>query len=1057
MSLRRLRRPLRIALAVLLAAAIPLTIAAVRPGAFDPLGGPTPTRAEITIRAGTLLDGIGGVQRDVVVTVEGSRITRIAPWRAGMSVTWDLSSMTLLPGLVDTHVHIDAHFGADGRASNQGETPAERLLAAATNAQITLLAGFTTVQSLGAPRDLELRAAIDAGTFAGPRILTSAGQFSDTSRTPAEIRAWVRETASRGADVIKIFASRSIRDGGGQTLTDAQIEAACSEARTVGLRSWVHAHAASAIRAAALAGCTAVTHGTKATSAELRLMAERGTYFEPNIGLVIQNYVENQARFLGIGNFTEAGFKFMEEVVPVNRTLFREAIRTPGLKVIMGTDAVAGGHGQNAREIVYRVSEAGQPAEDAIRAATSLAAEALGLGDSLGTVAVGRVADLVAVEGDPRTDIRALQRVGFVMKGGDAVKAPPRADRAPGPRTDWPTYGGDAGGLKYSPLADVDRTNVHRLTPAFTWEANEQPIPASPGQKPARPGLFQATPLAIGDTLFFPTPYNRVIALDAATGRELWSFDPQPWKTHGQPSNGTGFVHRGVATWTDGRTRRVFLNSRWRLFALDAATGRPIPGFGAGGEIDLTAGLSRTVRPEHYTNTSPPVVWGDLVILGNGVGDRLMYRGDPPGDVQAFDVRTGRRVWRFKTVPEPGEFGHETWENESWRSKGHTNVWAPFTVDSARGIVFLPVGTPSDDWYGGERPGANLFGESLVALDARTGRRLWHFQVAHHGLWDYDLPAPPNLMTVTHEGRRTDIVVAPTKQGFLFAFERTTGRPLWPIEERAVPASDVPGERAWPTQPFPTRPAPFSLQGFSRDDVMNFTPALRVAALEEIANYRAGPMYTPPSLEGTIAMPGVIGGAGWGGAAVDPATGWLFVKASNAPALFTLRKLDQKSDTVDTPYWVDLPRSTLGVSQRDNAEGAVRTGARLPINKPPYGTLTAVDMNTGETKWQIPLGDTPDVRAHPALRDAVLPERLGVAGSPGALVTGGGLIFVTGGGRVLHAIDTRSGVTLWEHDLGQAGYANPMTYRTRDGRQFIAVATGGGTTSRLVVFSLSAR
>ncbi|MDH5235806.1 MAG: amidohydrolase family protein, partial [Gemmatimonadota bacterium] len=732
---------LRTSFALVTVAATAVLLAA-RPGlTHDGRAAREHARAPVTIRAGTLLDGRGGAMRDVLVTVDGARIARIAPFRAGDPVTWDLSAMTLLPGLIDTHVHIDAHFGADGRASNRGETPAQRLLAAATNAQQTLLAGFTTVQSLGSTQDVTLRAAITAGTYAGPRIITSAGQFSDTSRTPEQIRAWARETAARGADVIKIFASRSIRDGGGQTLTDAQIRAACGEAKALGLRSWVHAHAASAVRAATLAGCTAVTHGTKATQAELTLMAEHGTYFEPNIGLVIQNYVENKARFLGIGNYTDEGFRFMEEVIPRNRELFQEAIRTPGLKVIMGTDAVAGGHGQNAREIIYRVREAGQSPDEAIRAATSLAAEALALGDSVGTVAAGYVADLVAVEGDPRVDITVLQRIGFVMRGGEAVKSPPRADRASGPRADWPTYGGDAGGLKYSPLADVDRATVHLLRPAFTWEAKEQPITASAGQKPARPGLFQATPLAIGDTLLFPTPYNRVIALDAATGREIWSYDPQVWKTYGQPSNGTGFVHRGVATWTDGRSRRVFLNSRWRLIALDAATGRPIPGFGTAGEVDLTAGLSRTVRREHYTNTSPPVVWGDLVIVGNGVGDRLMYRGDPPGDVQAFDVRTGRRVWRFRTIPEPGETGNETWEQESWRYMGHTNVWAPFTVDSARGLVYLPVGTPTDDWYGGERLGDNLFAESLVCLDARTGKRVWHFQVTHHGMWDYDLPA----------------------------------------------------------------------------------------------------------------------------------------------------------------------------------------------------------------------------------------------------------------------------------------------------------------------------
>ena len=1019
--------------------------------AGTPAFAQTPARTSdpLTIRAGTLLDGKGGVQRDVVITVVGSRITGIAPFRAGERVSWDLSRLTLLPGLIDTHVHMEAHFGSDGRAANRGETPAERLRAAAENAQRTLLAGFTTVQSLGSAMDLELRSAINAGTYAGPRLLTSAGQFSDTSRTPDQIREWVRAMKARGADVIKIFASRSIRDGGGQTLSDAQIAAACGEARAAGLRSWVHAHAASAIRAAANAGCTAITHGTQATGTELALMAAKGTYFEPNIGLVIQNYLENRARFLGIGNYTEEGFRFMEEVVPKNDALFRQAIRTPGLKLVMGTDAVAGGHAQNVREILHRVQVGGQSPTDAIRDATSRAAESLGLSDSLGTIAVGRVADLIAVQGDPFANPVVLARPAFVMKGGELVRGPPSGDAPPGARQDWPAYGSDLGGLKYSPLTSIDRTNVHLLRIAFTWEANERTIPASEGQKAARPGLFQATPLAIGDTLFFPTPLNRVIALDARSGRQYWEFDPQPWKVHGQPSNGTGFVHRGVATWTDGRARRVFINSRWRLIALDATTGRPIPTFGTNGEIDLTVGLSRPVRREHYTNTSPPVVWGDVIIVGNGVGDRLAYRGDPPGDVQAFDVRTGRRVWRFKTIPEPGEAGHETWERESWRTTGHTNVWAPFTVDSARGLVFLPVSTPSNDWYGGHRPGSNLFGESVVALDARTGTRVWHFQVAHHGLWDYDLPAPPNVMTVTHEGRRTDIVVVPTKQGFLFAFDRVSGRPLWPVEERAVPASDVPGERSSPTQPFPTRPAPITQQGFSRDDVIAFTPTLQAAAMAALGSYRLGPIYTPPSLEGTVAMPGVIGGAGWGGAAVDPASGVLFVKGSNSPSLFRLLKRDAQSDTVDADYFVDLPRSSLSVTLGE--------GGRLPINRPPYGTLTAIDMNTGETKWRIPLGDSPDVRAHPALRGAVLPERLGVSGAPGPMVTGGGLVFATGGGRTLFAIDSRSGVVLWEHDLGQQGYANPMTYRTSDGKQFVAIAVGGGTNSKLVVFAIEAR
>lgn len=428
---------------------------------------------------------------------------------------------------------------------------------------------------------------------------------------------------------------------------------------------------------------------------------------------------------------------------------------------------------------------------------------------------------------------------------------------------EWPTYGGDAGGMKYSTLADIHRGNVSALAPAWRWNTGDAASPPADSGRPARPGNFQATPLMINDTLYLPTPLNVVVALDASSGRELWRFDPGAYRA-GQPSNGTGLVHRGVAAWSDGHSRRIFINSRWRLIALDAATGKPIPSFGSNGEVDLTAQLDRAVNRRHYTNTSPPVVWGDLVILGNGVGDRLAYKGDPPGDVQAFDVRTGRRVWAFRTVPVAGEAGNETWEQNSWRFTGHTNVWAPFTVDSARGLVYLPVGTPSNDWYGGRRPGANLFGEAIVALDARTGTRVWHYQLVHHGLWDYDLPAPPNVVTIRAGARRTDAVVVPTKQGWIFAFDRVTGKPLWPIEERAVPPSDVPGERAWPTQPAPSKPKAFAQQGFGADDVIAFTPAVKAAALAQLQLFVSGPLYTPPSLKGTITNPGAIGGGDGG-------------------------------------------------------------------------------------------------------------------------------------------------------------------------------------------------
>jgi quinoprotein glucose dehydrogenase len=611
---------------------------------------------------------------------------------------------------------------------------------------------------------------------------------------------------------------------------------------------------------------------------------------------------------------------------------------------------------------------------------------------------------------------------------------------------DWGAWGGDAGAQKYSSLADVNRNNVATLQIAWTWEAHERPVPAAPGQLAARPGQFQASPLAVDDTLYFPTPYNRVIALDASTGRELWSYDPESWKGFGQPSNGTGLVHRGVATWTDGRERRIFLNSRWRLIALDARTGKPIPSFGTNGEIDLTAGLSRTIRKEHYTNTSPPLVWGNLVILGNGVGDRLQYRGDPPGDIQAFDVKTGKRIWRFKTVPEPGEFGNDTWRDSSWKYVGHTNAWAPLSADSARGIIYVPVGTPSNDYWGGERLGAGLFGESIVALDAKTGRRLWHFQIAHHGLWDYDPPTAPVIATVTQNGRSRDIVAQATKQGFLFVFDRVTGAPIWPIEERPVAKSTVPGEESSPTQPFPTKPAPFSPQGFTADDVVDFTPEIRRLALASITQYQTGQLYTPPSLEGTIVRPGVIGGSGWGGVAIDRETGWAYVKASNDPAMMAIAKRDTKSDTIDAPYAIDNSRRGLGVRVPGGS-------GSIPITKPPYGTLTAIDLNTGDTQWTIPLGDTPNVRNNPALAGVKLPDKLGVVGSPGGIVTRGGLIFITGGGRVIYAIDAKTGAYLWEHDLGQVAYANPVTFRTRAGKQFVLISTGGGTSSKLVAFA----
>jgi quinoprotein glucose dehydrogenase len=607
---------------------------------------------------------------------------------------------------------------------------------------------------------------------------------------------------------------------------------------------------------------------------------------------------------------------------------------------------------------------------------------------------------------------------------------------------DWPTYGGDAGAMKYSPVTDIDRGNVANLVEAWSWDTGDEPIsgPRLPvtGQR-VRPGNFQTTPVVLNDTMYLSTPYNRVVALDADSGSEIWSYDPHTTEW-GQPPNGTGFVHRGVAVWTGSGERRVFINSRWRLIALDSRTGEPIESFGRDGEIDLTEHLIWRTNPLHYTQTSPPVIYDDLIILGNGVWDGFVYERDPPGSIQAFDVHTGELVWSFGLIPQAGEFGNDTWEDDSWNRVGHSNAWAPLSVDLERGLVFVPVGTPSNDYYGGDRLGDNLFAESLVALDARTGERVWHFQAVRHGLWDYDLPAQPTLLTITVDGLEIDAVAASSKMGFLFVFDRATGEPVWPIEDRPVIQSDVPGERTSPTQPFPTKPPAFAPQGFTEDDLVDFTPALRAEALQVVRPYRTGPLYLPPSLQGSFAQPGIIGGGNWGGTAVDPETSLLYVKSTNSPAVLALGAVD----TTRT-------EGRLGI---DRTRRSIRLASGIPIQKPPYGTLTAIDMNRGEIAWQIPIGDTPQVRENPALAGVALPDRLGVTGAPGPIVTAGGLVFLTGGGDVLYGIDKTTGEELWSADLGQVGYANPMTYRTRAGRQFVVIATGAGAGTRLVAFAL---
>jgi quinoprotein glucose dehydrogenase len=633
-------------------------------------------------------------------------------------------------------------------------------------------------------------------------------------------------------------------------------------------------------------------------------------------------------------------------------------------------------------------------------------------------------------------------RLGLAALGGAAVFVGISADRAP---VDWAFWGGDPGSAHYSTLADIHTGNVSQLRQSWVWKTGETELK----EYGTRPGMFENTPVMIDGVMYVTSPYNKVVALDPEKGTELWSYDPKSY-VDGQPPNGTGYVHRGIAVWRDsrdGNKLRIFLNTRYRLLSLDAKTGQPVNSFGDNGVVDLSQGLVWPINKMHYTETSPPVVYKDLVIVGNGVGDRLMYKNDPPGDVRAFDARTGKRVWNFHTIPQAGEVGNETWGNDSWKFTGHTNVWAPFTLDARRGLLYLPVSTPSNDFYGGNRPGNNLFGETLVCLDANTGARKWHFQIVHHGLWDYDLSSPPVLGTIMVDGKKIDAVVQLTKEGFAFVFERVTGKPVWPIEERPVPASDVPGEQASPTQPFPTRPPAFSPQGVTLDDAFDLTPELKAQAQAEMKKYRLGPLFTPPSIEGTLGRPGIIGGANWGGGAFDPETGMLYIKTTNSPAIFRVKKPDRSSAN---------PRAAEVDAEWAGDLGAQATfHGRLPLTKPPYGQVSAIDLNHGTIAWQQPFGDWPELRANPSLKDAKLPAALGIAGPQGGIVTKGGLFFVGGEDVSLHAIDKTSGKDLWQGPLGGRSYGTPMTYRTRSGRQFVVIAVGQGADAALVAFSLA--
>ncbi|MCC6231710.1 MAG: PQQ-binding-like beta-propeller repeat protein [Verrucomicrobiales bacterium] len=432
--------------------------------------------------------------------------------------------------------------------------------------------------------------------------------------------------------------------------------------------------------------------------------------------------------------------------------------------------------------------------------------------------------------------------------------------------SDWVAYHGDAAGSHFSPLRQIHRRNVSRLKPVWVFRCEDA------RDRPAT--TIECNPLILEGVAYLTTPGLKVMALDAGTGQPRWTFDP--WSGRG----GAG-VNRGLATWVGDGQRRLFYAAGSRLYALSATDGQPVAGFGRGGWIDLRDGLDQDAFYLSVNAPTPGVVWQDLLIMGSSVPDSLPPTA--PGHVRAFDVRTGARRWIFHTIPHPGEPGYETWSAEAWRHNGGANAWGGVTLDAARGLVFLGTGSANYDHYGGDRPGLNLYANCALALDARTGGLRWHRQIVHHDLWDYDLPCPPVPLTVRRGGRRVPAVAQITKTGHVFVFHRETGEPLFPVEERAVPASDIPGEQAWPTQPFPVRPPPFARQGFSEADVTDLNPAARAAVLERLRGMRSEGLYTPPSRRPTVVMPQFNGGGEWGGPAVDPERGWLYVNASNEP------------------------------------------------------------------------------------------------------------------------------------------------------------------------------
>jgi len=610
----------------------------------------------------------------------------------------------------------------------------------------------------------------------------------------------------------------------------------------------------------------------------------------------------------------------------------------------------------------------------------------------------------------------------------------------------WRAYGADEASTRYSSLDQITKENVKNLQVAWTWKFDNFGTPA-------QTVTTETTPLMVNGVLYFTAGQRRtVVAANAGTGETLWTWRPDEGERFDRAPRK---VHRGVAYWTDGKgdERIVLVTPGFNLVALNAKTGQPVPGFGQGGTVDLFKHLDLDVPLDptgRIGNSSPPVIANDVIVVGPALtpGGRV-NRSNVKGDVMAFDVRTGRKLWTFHTIPREGEPGSETWLGDSQQYTGNAGVWGPFSADPELGYVYLSIESATNDVYGGHRPGNNLFSDCLVALDIKTGRMIWYQQLVHHDIWDYDMPPAPILVNLTIDGTPVRAVVQLTKQAFAYVFDRTNGRPVFGWTEKPVPQTDVPKEWTSPTQPFPNKPPAFDVQGITIDDLIDFTPELRAEAIEAIKNYRIGPIYTPGSLvvpngnRGTIVVPGLGGGANWPGGAADPETGFVYVGSTTSPGVIGLTpNTDPKASGVDADY-------TFG--------GTLPTVRGLRLLKPPYGRITAYDMNRGEIAWQIPNGDTPpSVKNNPALKGLTIP-RTGSPSQAGLLVTRT-LLFAgegPGGQAVFHAYDKATGEEIWQTSLPGPQVSLPMTY-LHNGRQFIVVGARGTATSgaQLVAFAL---